>query len=813
MSGSADRTDSAESVDGPFVGRALPAVDRALLDGTARFAADTVPVAGALELALVRTAHAHANIDGVDGATALDKPGVEAVVSGVTLAEHCRPLGNILTTGAPFHPLAVDRIRYWGEPVAAVVADTRALAEDGADAVVVDATPLPIVVDPGEAAERGAPVLHPALDTNVVHDRSFTYGDPDDAFATAAHVVRYEATFPRSSAFPLEPFVACAEYDPDLDRTTLWANYGGPLALHTVVAGALGVGLDRIRLIVPERIGGNFGLKQALYPSLVLVAVLARLVGRPVRWVEDRNEHLVASSAGSQRVTSIDGAFDDDGRLLALRVDQLENTGAYVRTPEPAGLYRMHGTLNGPYDVSNLSVRNRVVLTNQVPSGLNRGFGAPAFFHALESMFDAAAVQLDIDRAELRRRNLVTTFPYSCPSGSTLDSGDYRAVLDRALDLAGYPEAIARAARARADGRPVGVGLGCSVESAGNNLGYMNLAGDPDLPATRSPKSGAGAIATVSVDPFGAVSVQLDSPDCGQGYRTVAAQVVADELGLDPATVRVRTALDTATDGWTLTSGNYANRFSTAVASASARAARKAAAKLRSLAGAEFGVDGDRLELIGGRVVDPGSSRSLPLGRLAGQLHWDLANNAEGVGGPIRETGVYAPPDLGPPDELGRISTSFTFSFQCDLAIVEVDPTTGELQVERYITVHDAGTVLNPGLFDGQVRGGLAHGFGAAIREEVAYRSDGVPTALDLRAYGPVLATDLPPVVIDHLVTPSPNTETGAKGLGDGCAILAPTVLASALADAFCLPTAPVPPFTPARVWLLASEAEGMAVR
>lgn len=794
-----------DDASAPFVGRAIPAVDRSLLDGTARYAADTVPVAGALELALVRTPHAHAEIHRVDGTGALDRPGVEAVLSGAELAALCRPLGNILTTGAPFYPLAVDRVRYWGEPVAVVAADTRARAEDGVDAVVVDANPLPVVVDPIEAAEPGAPVLHPALDTNVVHDRSFTYGRPDEAFAGAACTVRYEATFPRSSAFPLEPFVACAEYDPDLDRTTLWANYGGPLALHAVVAGSLGVGLDRLRLVVPERIGGNFGLKQALYPALVLVAVLARHLGRPVRWVEDRNEHLVASSASSQRVTAIDGAFDDDGRLLALRVDQLENTGAYVRTPEPAGLYRMHGTLTGPYDVANVAVHNRVVLTNQVPSGLNRGFGAPAFFHALESMLDAAAAELGIDRAELRRRNLVTIFPYRCPSGSTLDASDYRAVLDRALDLAGYPEAVARAAAARAEGRPVGVGLACSVESAGNNLGYMNLAGDPEQSAARSPKSGAGAVATVAVDPFGAVSVQLDSPDCGQGYRTVAAQVVADELGIDPAQIGVRTALDTATDGWILTSGNYANRFSTAVASAAARAARRAAGKLRALAGLELGVDADRLELRDGRVVDPASGRSLPLGRLAGQLHWDLANHTEGLGGPIRETGVFAPPALATPDDLGRISTSFTFSFQCDLAVVEVDPTTGALDVDRYVTVHDAGTILNPGLFEGQVRGGLAHGFGAAIREELAYRVDGVPRALDLRAYGPVLAADLPPLVIDHLVTPSPNTESGAKGLGDGCAILAPAVLASALADAFQLSTAPTPPFTPARVWRLAN--------
>jgi 2-furoyl-CoA dehydrogenase large subunit len=796
---------------GPWVGRELERVeDRALLDGTARFVADLEPVGRALHAAILRSTHAHAVLAGIDSVAALAIPGVRAVVTGESLTEVSRPLANILDDRVVMYPLAVGKVRYVGEPVALVLADSRAVAEDGADAVTVTYEVLDAVADPASAVEPYAALIHDTADSNLVHDRSFVFGEPDAAFDEAAHVVSHRSHFPRSTALPLETYGITAEFDPGGGGYTIWSNYGGPMALQTVMAGALMVPISGLRLVVPERIGGNFGIKQAMYPYMVLMAAAARIVGRPVRWMEDRNEHLLSSSAGSERVTEMVGAFDGEGRLRALRIDQLENLGAYVRTPEPAGLYRMHGNLNGPYDVQHIAVRNRCVLTNQVPSGLNRGFGGPQFFHALEAMFDRAAAQLGLDRAEVRRRNLVPAdaFPYECASGASLDSGDYEAVLDRALARAGWGAALGHAADAREEGRLVGVGLACSVESAGNNLGYMNLAGDPESPAVRSPKSGAGATATLSIDAFGGVTVQLDSPDCGQGYRTAAAQIAADELGLRPDDVHVQTSLDSTADGWTLTSGNYANRFSTAVASAVAMAARRAGEKLRALAASNFGVHPTEIELDDGVARQRGTDRSEPIRRLGGQLHWDIANRPDGVDGPIRETGVYAPAHLGAPVD-GRISSSFTFSFQCDVAAVEIDPRTGVLDITSYVTVHDAGRLLNPGLFEGQVVGGLAHGLGAAIREEIAYDSTGAPSAVDLRAYGPLLAAEMPPVTVDHLETPSPNTLHGAKGLGDGCAILAPTVIASAIADALGLDEMPEPPFTPARLWRLVREAAG----
>jgi len=796
----------ANNSESAWVGQAVPRrEDDALLAGTARFAADVEPVGGALHAAVLRSPLPHAVIEAIDTEGAFEVAGVAAVLTGGDLVALCRPLANILTESAPMYPVATDRVRYVGEPVAVVLAESRAIAEDGCDRIEVRYLPLDPVVDPLAATNEHAPLLHENAESNLVHDRTFVYGDPVEAFASAPHVVEHTARFPRSTAMPLETAVVTAEFDPGTVGYTVWSNYGGPMALQTVMAGALGVPVSGLRLVVPERIGGNFGIKQAMYPMLVLMAVAARHARRPVRWVEDRNEHLLAASAGSERVTTIRGAFDDDGRLVALDLDQLENLGAYVRTPEPAGLYRMQGNLNGPYDVENIVVRNRCVLTNQLPSGLNRGFGGPQFFHGLEALMDAAARELDVDRAQIRRRNFVPAerFPYECASGALLDSGDYAAVLDRALGHIGWGE-VREANPAQ---RLTGVGLGCSVESAGNNLGYMNLAGDPDSPAVRSPKSGAGATATVSMDAFGGVSVQLDSPDCGQGYRTAAAQVVADELGLDPPDIEVKTSLDSASDGWTLTSGNYANRFSTAVASAAAMASRRAGEKLRTLAAFNAGVHPTDVELRGGEAVVRGETKGEPVRRLGGQLHWDIASRPDGVDGPIRETAVYAPAFVGRPTGDGRISTSFTFSFQCDAVHIEIDRATGEIHVLSYVTVHDAGRILHPGLFEGQVVGGLAHGLGAALREVVAYSDSGAPSAIDIRSYGPISAAELPSLVVDHLETPSPHTVQGAKGLGDGCAILAPAVLASAIADALGLADTPEPPFTPARVWQLVQEA------
>lgn len=305
------------------------------------------------------------------------------------------------------------------------------------------------------------------------------------------------------------------------------------------------------------------------------------------------------------------------------------------------------------------------------------------------------------------------------------------------------------------------------------------------------------------------ITVHVDSPDCGQGYRVVVAQIVADELGLTPDDIAVDTALDTRAGEWLLTSGNYANRFSTAVASAVALAARSAAAKLRLVAADELGVPPDQVSLGEGVATARGNDRSLPILRLGARLHWDLAGRPDGVEGPIHERAVYAPGNLRAPESDGALETSFTYSFQCDAAVIEVDDATGVVSVEHYVSVHDAGTVLHPSQFESQILGGLAHGLGAATAESIEYGADGQPLARTLLGYGAIRSTAMPRVTLDRVETPSPHTVHGAKGIGDGCAVLVPAVLASAVADALGLEENPTPPFTPARVWELCRSTQG----
>ena len=398
----------------------------------------------------------------------------------------------------------------------------------------------------------------------VVSDRSFSYGDVGAAFARADVVCGGRFAFPRWTCCPVETYGVVCDWDEARSGLTAWANFQGPFTLHTVAAAALGLPGAKLRLITPRDSGGSFGIKATTYVYVVLLGLASRKLGIPVRWTEDRLEHLAGSAASTARITDVQAAFSSEGELLALRYDVIEDVGAYVRAPEPATLYRMHGSLSGAYRVANVAARNRVVLTNRCPTGLNRGFGGPQVYLALERTMDIAARRLGLDPAELRRRNLVAAdeFPYRTPTGGLYDSGDYEACLDRALELGRYDARRDEQRAARADGRLVGIGLACVVEPSISNMGYVTLANTPEERAVGLPKSGNAESATVIVSPLGGITVRVGTTPQGQGHATVCAQIVADALGVAPGDVEVVTELDTSTSGWTVASGNYSSRFS-----------------------------------------------------------------------------------------------------------------------------------------------------------------------------------------------------------------------------------------------------------
>ena len=804
----------APSSDPPWVGRPLPRKeDQALLSGRARFIDDLAPVPGLKHAAVLRSPHPHARIRGIDAARALALPGVVGVVTGAELARMVGPIPSVVRAPVPYFPFAVDRVRHVGEAVAVVVADTRYIAEDACELIDVDYEPLPAAASIAAALAADAPLLHDKAGSNAINRRSFRYGDPERAFAEADAVVALDYTYPRYASTPMETFGVIAQFEQAPDRFTVWSNFQGPFVLQPLMAGALKVAGNRLRLITPPASGGSFGIKQAVLSYIVLFAAVSRALGYPVKWIEDRAEHLTAASAAGDRSGKVAAAFRRDGELIGLRFDNLANMGAYLRPPEPASVYRMHAACNGCYAVKNIAVDNTLVVTNQTPIGLNRGYGGPQFYFALERVMDMAARKLAIDPAELRRRNFVPkdAFPYHCPAGSILDAGDYGAALDELLRLADYDGLKRKRDDARRAGKVYGIGFCAGIEPSGSNMAYVSLAQTAEERARTDPKSGANASAVVSIDPSGSVTLRLDSTPNGQGHATVAAQIVADKLGLRPDDIDVVTEIDTLTSNWSIASGNYSNRFAAIVVDAVAQTADKVANAIRLIAADAFDVPPERIDLKEGYVkVTDGSNRGMPLRRIASRAHWNPNGLPADVAAGIYESTVLSPPTLGSPDTEDRIPSAVTYGFVIDLVAVEIERATGAIRIDKYVSVHDVGRQMNPLIVEGQVHGGFAHGLGAALMEELAYDARGNFLAGTFADYLCPTAMEVPPVIIGHVETPSPMNALGAKGMGDGSSMLTPAAIANAVADALGRDDITLP-LTLQRVWALANDVKPTA--
>jgi 2-furoyl-CoA dehydrogenase large subunit len=774
---------------GGYVGRPLERFeDTALLMGRARFADDLPTPRGTLHAAVLRSPHAHAEILSIDPARALAMPGIECVVSGEDARRWARPFTTAIESPIEYRCLATDCVRYVGEPVAVVVAADRCRAEDALEAIDVVYRPLAAIVDPRAAA--------------IISDRRFRYGEPETAFATAPHRISISTEYPRNGGTPIECFVVFAEYLPADGAYEVTANFQGPFAMHPVMALALGIPAAKLRLKTPPNSGGSFGVKHAVFPYIVLMAIASRKAGRPVKWVEDRLEHLIAASSAANRITTLEAAVSESGELLALAWDQIEDCGAYLRAPEPATLYRMHGNMTGAYRVQNLAIRNRVALTNKTPSGLVRGFGGPQVYFSLERLMHRIAVTLDLDPLTVIRRNLVPSgaFPYHCPAGAVLDSGNYLAAVDTAVVEGGLAELRRRRDLARADGRLYGIGYAAVVEPSISNMGYITTAMTAEQRRRAGPKSGAQAAATVMLDPLGGVCAAIDSVPQGQGHRTVIAQVVADVFGLPPSAIHVNAELDTATDAWSVAAGNYSSRFAGAVAGAAHLAAVRLRDKLARIAGSQLNISLDEVRFANGRVfAATNPDNAVSFSRLAGTSHWAPGSLRDPDDAALRETVYWTPRGLDAPNEADQINSSAAYGFIFDFCGVEVDRDSGSVRIDKYVTMHDAGRILNSALFDGQVHGGFAQAVGAAFYEAFLYAEDGSFLSASLADYLLPTACEIPEPVILHRETPSPLTPLGAKGIGEGNSMSTPVCLANAVADALGVADLTLP-LTPAKV-------------
>jgi len=786
-----------------WLGRAVERIeDATLLRGSGQYTDDLPIRPGTLHAAVLRSPHAHAEILGIDATRAKARPGVVAVLTGREIKEDSDPFLIVLRQPMDQWSLATDRVRFVGEAVAVVVAEDRYIAEDALDDIAVDYHKLPAVVDPLAALEKDAPIVHPRVGSNVPSDRHFNYGNPDAKFAEANRVVALDIHYPRNSQTPLEGYVVVADYQPGEGVYDVLCNFQGPFTVHPVMSKALRCQGAQLRIRTPAYSGGGFGVKQAIFPYVVLMCIASKRTGRPVKWVEDRFEHLTAAIAAPNRVIRAQAAVKNDGTVTAFRFEQIDDYGAYLRPPMPGPLYRQHGIMTGAYAVKDISITNKLVMTNKTPSGMVRGFGGPQIYFGLERLMHRVAVELGLDPLDVIRKNLIPpgSFPYLAPAGALIDSGDYQAAIAMAERDGGLAELRRRRDQARAEGRLYGIGFAAVVEPAQSNMGYLSTIVPVEERRKAGPKGGNVAYATVHVDCLGAVSVTADSLPQGQGHATILAQIVAEQLGLQPQDIRCNMERDTQRDPWSIATGNYSSRFSSSTAVAAQLAAMKVRSKLAQIASATLNIPADQVRFGDGKAyAKDNPDNNIRFSRLAGTAHWSPGELPMGMAPGISETTSYSAPQLAPPNDADQINTSLTYGFVFDFCGVEIDRDTGAVRIDKYVTLHDAGKLLNPLLADGQVLGSFGWGVGCALLEEFVYSPDGSFLSGTFADYLCPTACEVPRPVILHMESPTPFSPLGAKGIAEGNCMSTPVCIANAVADAVGVKDVKLP-LTPSRV-------------
>lgn len=804
-----ERAQQVEKRQSRYVGQPLGRrEDDRLVRGEGRFMDDIEPAGNLHHLGILRSPVAHGEIEAIDTEAAEARDDVRCVVTGEDVAERMEPFAVSVQNPPEYYPMAVDKVRYDGEPVAVVVAEDRYAATDALEDVDVEYDRLDVVTDELDAVDEDAPQLHET--GNVANERTLEYGPVDEAFEEADHVVETEFEFPRYTSAPLETYGVVASYDAANGEATVWSNFQGPFTMHPVVANSLGLSESDLQFKIPADNGGSFGIKAHVYPYIALAVVASELSGVPVKWIESRREHLQASACHTDRTQRMRGAVTEDGDVLGVRVELYDNFGAYLRAPEPGNTFRPLGNFVNTYDFDAFGGDFYAVQTNKCPAGLNRGYGCHQYYFGLERLVDQMADAVGMDPTAFRERNFVDPdqFPYETPIGSEYDSGRYAEALDRAKDLIDYDAYRERQREAREEGRLLGIGCSSIVDPSASNMGYVSVALPPEERAVRNPKSGAVSSVTMRMQPDASVVLELDSAPSGQGHETTASQIVADELGLVPSDVNVIAGMDTNEKAWSVSSGSYSSRFATAGHSAIKAVSEQVGGKMRRIAAHLMEVDPAEVELREGRAHGPNDSVSVK--RIAGTAHWNPAALPEDEQPGIHEVHTFSVADAHPIDEDDRINSSGTYGYGVNIVAVEVDPTTGELEVLDYVAVHDSGTIVNPQIVDGQIEGGVFHGFAGALYEELEYDDNGTLQSDTFMDYAVPTAKEAPVIETDHIETPSPKTPMGSKGTGESGTEAAPAAIANAVDDALDPAGIEVTslPLRPRDVWAMLREAD-----
>lgn len=755
--------------------------DPRLLRGKGTYV-DDIDLPDMLHAALLRSPHAHAKIVSIDPGAALALPGVHLVLTARDLGEVLEPSPLLvphaaLTQPRTQLPLALEEVRYVGEAVALVVAESRYLAEDALDLIDVEYEPLPVVHSLEVAAREGGPLVHADVAGNLAAHFVQQVGEPDEIFASAPHVVRERFLVDRGAAMPMECRGVVAQWDELQGMLTCWISTQGPIPIRNGLAAIFHLPEHKVRVVAPD-VGGGFGTKiMMFYPEEILTPLAARRLGRPVKWIEDRREHFISANQERSQEHEVEYAFDEQGILLAVRDRFLHDTGAYT----PYGIIVpiiTACTLPGPYRLRHYASEFTVLYTNKVPVSPYRGAGRPHAVFVMERMMDRIAGELGLDRLEVRARNFIAPdeFPwdvglvYQDGGPTKYDSGNYQAALEKLKGLLDYEHFQERQAEARAQGRYLGLGVGCYVEGTG--IG---------------PYEGA----KVSVESDGRVYAVTGVTTQGQAHATTLAQIVAEQLGVPLEDVMVTTG-DTQAFNWGV--GTFASRAATVAGSAMHLAAVKVREKARQVAADLFEAAPEDIELADGKVfVRDAPHRALTLGQVAisaNPLRYAYGENARQLmnmklAGP--RPGPALPAERGAPGlEASEYYSPPHGSFASGVhgAIIEVDPTTGMVNFVKYAAVHDCGRLINPAVVEGQVHGGVAQGIGGAFYERLVYDEMGQLINASFMDYLLPTAAEVPPIAVDHVETPSPLNPLGVKGAGEAGVIPVPALFASAIDDA-----------------------------
>ena len=757
--------------------------DSRLLSGRGRFT-DDVLLPRMAHAAVLGSPHAHARILSVDVSRALALPGVLAALTGRDLAAIIDPMPTLSNPPVIQHCVAVERVRHVGEPVAVVVAENRYIAEDALALIDVEYQPLPSVVDPEASVEaKGDAILHPERGSNVVHRSRHAWGPVEAAFAEAAHVVRRRFRWPRVSPQPIETCSAAVDYDPSEQRFTIYSNMSQQGVLGLRLSRSLRVQPHQLNFVMRD-VGGSFGGKSTLYHVPMIAAALARLIRRPVKYTEDRAEHMAnGNQHASDRIYDAALAIDAKGQFTGLSLKVLDDYGAYFLMNTGS-----HGNALaqavGPYTIGALEYDLTCVLTNKTNQAPYRGFGGEVGNFVLERLVDAAARELRRDPVALRRQNFIARdqFPYRIPNGNIYDSGDYSRVLDRALGLADLERWRALKVEAATRGKRVGIGVATVNERSVLSVTELwFLDHDPAFPQSSSPES-----VQIKMLADGTVVVTLFAPHWGNSPETSAVQLTAEHLSLDPDRISITYG---STDAGLMSKGPVGSRYTVMLAGAIAGACRELKARLLMFAAHMLETTQSELDMLDERVYvrsDPTRGRSFAeVARAAHSFRLSFPADPRFHSGLVAQFTYDHPLTTLPNADRSDLGIFYPIvGHACHIVIIEIDDATNQIRFLRYVAVHDAGTLLNPKLVEGQIRGGIAQGIGTALYEKYIYDENGQLLTGTLADYALPTAMEVPDIIVDHVETPSPYTEFGMKGCGEGGRLASIPAIAAAIDDA-----------------------------